>query len=394
MVDDQLTTLLPLLLAVLGYYYYARYARGDRPDAMSSVRPHAAWLQHATARPWEAAEWSAEQLDTEGLAFRLPNFLTVAECDHVINEIAPIAGFHIQSQDRLHRSTPLVGANLLEPEHSRRYRDALNWTTMAALGEGPDETLASIERRIERLTGIPFHDLESPLMLGVTEAGTLSASERSASDQPHDSFVVGLHHDHNQRPDRTVTVIMYLTAEEESSGLIGGGTLFPCLRPRDAEDVDDAAAVDGHATPQRGMNASRRAPPWPAVCDELVTHYRRQHFYLNERMDGQSSATMSDALTRRAQAQCAGHGGVNGVRGQHGGADAHDGYGLLMRPRLRGDALLFLSVVPEDGRAVRHTWHMGCPVRGGTKYSLQKCASHREEGCSNPCHGFAVAAFA
>ena len=97
----------------------------------------------------------------------------------------------------------------------------------------------------------------------------------------------------------------------------------------------------------------------PADCDELVAHYGRRRLYLSEAGSAGSGAAMSERLTRRVREACASD-----------GAAARDA--IVVRPRVRGDALLFLSAVPEDGRVLRHTWHAGCPVRAGRKATMQK----------------------
>ena len=74
---------------------------------------------------------------------------------------------------------------------------------------------------------------------------------------------------------------------------------------------------------------------------------------------------MSDALATRVRTQC---------RGQADGTEK-DGFGVLMEPLRRGDALLFLSVLPENGTILPHMYHGGCPVLGSSridKVTLQK----------------------
>jgi hypothetical protein len=256
---------LPLVVVFLGHAgsYVYRFI-SNLGDVMPARRAEAAWLANATLRPWEYNEWQPELLDEEFLAYRLPHFLSEDECSHIINEIAPKAAFHLAgSQDRLHRSSPVVGANLLEPSETRRYKDAMNWTTRAELYEGPDETLSAIEQRIAKLTGIPFHDDESPLMLGETMGGSLTPEELKSKQELGDAFIEGLHHDHNQRPNRAVTVLTYITGGEDS-GLVGGGTIFPCLRPyvppkeqptiaTEQEEVEWIGSPEGRARPRHKM---------------------------------------------------------------------------------------------------------------------------------------------
>ena len=351
------------------------WGKSEPREVLPAKRPYAAWLENATTpgRPWELERWGAVPLDAEGIAYRLPRFLSVEECEHIINEVSPRAGFHMQTQTRVHRSTPLVGANLLEPSWTERHKDALNWTAMRAakydeLGEepqpveGPDRTLSRVEKRIAKLTGLPFHDVESPLMLGVTSSGKLSAEEMEEHHEAKDFFVRGLHHDHNQRNHRTVTVLVYLSAEE--NGVVGGGTLFPCLRPlRGQVDVDE------------------EPPEPPEVCNELTRFYKQSKlavqfhqetssWFSSPDDDGSGAEKMSRELTQRVRAQCGDE--LDASAGPPPTYD--DGYGLLVRPLQQGDALLFLSVAPEDGVVNRQAWHTGCPVHGEStdKYTLQK----------------------
>ena len=99
---------LPLVLMLVAAIVVMRFDYlfgGDYGRTMPTVRPHAAWLRANKSRPWEAAEWSAEPMDMDGLAYRLPRFLTTAECEHVMLNVAPHAGFNMQSQDRLHKAS-------------------------------------------------------------------------------------------------------------------------------------------------------------------------------------------------------------------------------------------------------------------------------------------------
>ena len=197
-------------------------------------------LASATLRPWEYNEWQPELLGGI-LAYRLPHSCRTSVRTYCeMPRSLPLGGL----QDRLHRSSPVVGANLLEPSETRRYKDAMNWTTRAELYEGPDETLSAIEQRIAKLTGIPFHDDESPLMLGETMGGSLTPEELKSKQELGDAFIEGLHHDHNQRPNRAVTVLTYITGGEDS-GLVGGGTIFPCLRLRAARIADRCNRAGG-----------------------------------------------------------------------------------------------------------------------------------------------------
>lgn len=338
--------------------------------------PHGAWLPATNAPPpWLASQWRAERLDRNGFMFRLPNFLSLAECEHVLENVVPVAGFHMQPQDGLVRSTSLAGANLLEPAETKRHQAAANWSAQAGLGEGPDAVLANLEQRIARLTGIPFHDDESPLMLGITSppgGGRLAdANQRQQRQQQQQQLggqhVRGLHHDHNQRERRTCTVVMYLHARED--GLEGGGTVFPCV-PRASADA------------QREGHAAAAAPP--EACESVDAHYRAGHYSLThcDEEDGKSAGgghtCMSEALSQRVRRQCVGTSAAAAAQADATdgrGGDVSDGHGVLMEPLLRGDAVLFLSVLPEDGTVLPNMYHTGCPVDSASrteKVTLQK----------------------
>ena len=363
------------------------------------IMPNASWQAGRSLLPWEQPRWSAELLDTNRTAYRIPNFLSAEECEHIISDVAPKAGFHVFGEVNGSNTAPLAGAGLAHfDKDSRRYLDALNWTQTAGLGEGADPKLMAIERRIAELTAIPWHDDETPLMLSVS---TPWAGESR----------IPMHHDHNMRGRRTVSVVMYCSggddetsdaaaaaaaaapassaastaaaapkeecdaaaeggsacvegasieevaavaaaaeaaAEVAKQPLVGGAEFFPCLdkaiKPDtrwEFEDVFDAPS-----------------PPPPSVCKHFERLYRNGKMHLGYVAGHpEDDPDFADLYSP----PCVGH----DKEGQP------SDFGVLVEPR-RGDALLYLSVQPGDGTVLPRMFHAPCHVSRGTKVQMAK----------------------
>lgn len=227
-----------------------------------------------------------------------------------------------------------------------------------------------------RPAGIEFHDQESPLQLSVqTPASSPKAFRRILRGG-------NLHHDFNQRPRRVLSMIMYLSGDDEEAAaaadgaLEGGETVFPCVREHRSD-----------GTGGRGFEwEDEEEPTWwqsalglaaePSMCKKLTKHFRHGRFYLQDPANlgddvDPEKYQIPDAETAKAvTALCKAH--ATSVPHASRAAPARGAAApWLMRPR-RGDAVLFVSVLPEDGTILPHMWHQGCPVRAGTKYTLQK----------------------
>jgi hypothetical protein len=385
------------------------YVMQQRPKPMPMQMEYRGWLGGGQERPWEDPEWRAKAVDKNRTVFILRDFLSEDEIEHVIREVVPVAGFNVTAGGKKikswERDTPLAGAGLAEPFWTARHQDAKNWSELSGLGEGPDEVLWRIERRITRLTGIPFHDRESPLQLSMT------------TPHRHENMYVGgaLHHDMNVRFNRVASVIMYLNGGDDDKTdrphnetlIRGGQTLFPCVRPMRAPPPPPKLIEAAEGTLPHGADPGAIAPPEePVVVEEFDAHkqgwWKRaydaytdvlgmtkvpyQAKPLCERLEhnfayntfvlphpnhveaGEPAQKVKDANAAfEVSDMCA----AESARpiGESGGDEPPDYF--TMRPK-RGDAVLFLASVPENGKMVPETWHMGCPVLRGTKITLQK----------------------
>ena len=105
-----------------------------------------------------------------------------------------------------------------------RTRHAYSTTFLKAPQHENDDVLNAIEERISRLTMIPSHSDESRLMFTRQLPGFPPGMDLD------NQALRNVHHDKNQRENRVVSVIVYLTTARQHDG---GHTLFPCL-PRQA----------------------------------------------------------------------------------------------------------------------------------------------------------------
>lgn len=321
------------------------------PDPPEPPKHHATpWLDAGEQRPWARHEFDAEQLDLAGHVFRLPNFLSGEEVSHVLSTVAPAANFTDDSPTQ--RQAYVVGAALLAPPSSQRYRDAAEYVKRLSPLEQEDQTLFAIEERIAELTGVPFHDHELPLQLARIRAIPIGPAERPYLPSG------GLQHDVHMRPKRVATVYVYLNsgtcdlragAEEcaadgttgrrcegstsPSAFCVDGGTdLFPCVRPHGAR-ITSAASL------------------WPArsaaMCERLEGHFKdRGHRYFAHPDSERGESSRDPEAATQASEMC---------------VDEEETGALRVEPRA-GDALLFLSVEPDEGEAITSMWHTTCQV--------------------------------
>ena len=170
-----------------------------------------------------------------------------------------------------------------------------------------DSVVAAIENRVAAVTGVPQHDGEDELMLARWQPTHLQ--------RRFDNW----HHDRHTKPNRCVTVIMYL-----SETLLGGETLFPAAAMPD-EPPSEAAWLLDHF---RGLLAR----------DELLIGYDDPD--MTE--DDMKAVAIGEQLAR-------------------GTLD----FGLKIAPK-PGRAVMFESDPAE------HAFHGACLTMRGVKYSLQK----------------------
>ena len=153
--------------------------------------------------------------------------------------------------------------------------------------------------------------------------------------------ILNLHHDKNNRAERTVTVLIYLSGGPEDDAesapadrLRGGHTAFPCVKPVGRGPVADMGDL----------------------CRRLVTGYDA-----GERMLEPAGPGFDPLVAKAHRDLC-----------RLSQIDATKERAVLAPPR-RGSALLFWSAPPDDMDAgLRHMWHGACRVMQGEKWTLQK----------------------
>lgn len=303
--------------------------------------------------PWLEERWAAEQLDAAGLTYRLPGFLTEDEMEHVLSTVQRRLNFSTESST--YEMAMLGGAGLAEPSHTLRHQHAKMYKDYYQPDDVADRVLLGIERRLGEVVGIPFHDFETPLQLSHTRSPT---EAREASYFPSGN----LHHDLNQRGNRTASIIMYLTTEGEPwydglvrhEGLDGGETLFPCVRPWAPADALEAPVVSDDLR---------------ASCERITESFDRGKRFLHHPLAEELAPTNDGSWF--ASPPPTSHDPEAATTASDLCVASSAGAALRFAPR-RGDALLFLSVHPESGEAFQQMWHAGCPVRQGHKWTLQK----------------------
>jgi hypothetical protein len=380
-------------------FFLQMLGRRSNQNAMPKGLDHKAWMDFLgfppNTRPWEEAPFFGVPADDNNTAWIIRGFLSDKEVDHILSSVLPVAGFEVAGRGEMlswDHSAPLAGAGLAEDPSTVRHQDSRNWTDTSNKGEAADQVLFAIERRVTQLTGIPYHDRESPLQIGVTKPHSYQGVPVGTS----------LHHDINSRFHRVASVIMYLS-DEEHDGLVGGHTLFPCLRPPDyAETAARRKAEDEQAAEEAAKQAEeeqrradmelsvleyvRRKAPLAAkalwrslptyrelvlgernmsVCEQLLHDFDafkliKPHPNAVE-ADAETLLEVDDAKTAIEANQIC----------EQPFKVGKDPSVLLMTPK-RGDAILFLSAHPDTGEHFAQTWHQGCAVKRGTKYTLQK----------------------
>mmetsp|Transcript_30465 Transcript_30465/g.44498 ORF Transcript_30465/g.44498 Transcript_30465/m.44498 type:complete len:240 (-) Transcript_30465:652-1371(-) len=188
------------------------------------------------------------------------------------------------------------------------------------------KALRAFEDRIARLTMVSHHADEAPAMF------TRQIPGAAAGTFVQDQKLRNVHHDKNQRENRVVTVLVYLSTARDGDG---GHTLFPCL---------PAAASGG-----RGVKLAK----------DLQRDFRRLFDngtrVIDQSLDKLSSPDKLD-LFERCNKQC---------------RLAHKAEVLSVQP-VKGTAIVFWNVQP-DGQPNQYVWHSACQALGGPhRYALQK----------------------
>jgi prolyl 4-hydroxylase len=149
------------------------------------------------------AEYSIQTLHSAPRVYVIPNFLSSAECDHIIKEARP----HLKASTVVDESQPLT--SVLDPRRSSQ--------GMFFPGNPKDKILRRIEKRIANLTGFPVENGEAIQVLHYDVGGEY---------QPHYDFfstnTPGGISQLKRGGQRVATVIMYLNTPKE-----GGETIFP-----------------------------------------------------------------------------------------------------------------------------------------------------------------------
>jgi len=263
--------------------------------------------------PWN----SAVALDATETAFLLPDFLSAEEVERVRSLAAP--GLDKQPQGP-YQSTLLKGDHF-----------------------ATDPILAEIDRRIGRLSGIPPHASESALRVSRT-----STWGRRGGPQ-----VQNLHHDTAKAAKRRVaTLLVYLS--DASDGLVGGGTLFPCLDA--AEEHAHEAVVVPAPTGTSNMALSRAQ-----ACSRLGDALDRGEDFLAPPGSFHQQPCFDKGAAIAASNMC----------GAPSGASATLLGAVRVEPR-RGTGLFFLSASPLNGTTLKRAWHGSCRVGAGQKWTMQK----------------------
>ena len=141
--------------------------------------------------------------------------------------------------------------------------------------------------------------------------------------------VRNVHHDKNQRENRVVTVLVYLSSAREGDG---GHTLFPCLPAR------------------RGDTAGRK------IAQKMARDFGRLFDNGTRVIDTKLQSDFEMDLFQRCNTQC---------------RLADKSQVLSVKP-VKGTAIVFWSV-EADGFPNHNVWHAACQaLDGADRYALQK----------------------
>lgn len=205
--------------------------------------------------------------------------------------------------------------------------------------------LARVEKRVTKLTGLPSHANEEPLLL---------TRQLPAADAP---ILDGskLHHDriNELKANRVVTVLAYLDTVEDAHG---GHTIFPTLPCADAMTgvAEEEPLEDGRAQAldelSEAVAAAFARGARSLGCVECAQHAATQ--------PTESEDAAAHHVLQHAEGEC--------WRALEGRAHA-----LAVRPE-RGDALVWWSALP-NGTSDARVWHAGCVGRSGSgRVAMQK----------------------
>jgi hypothetical protein len=248
-------------------------------------------------------EESMEVLDWEARVFKVKNFLSDDEVDALLE----------------------LGRGTLDEQFGDEWRAKHAYATVFFTNAQykRSKVLQAFEERVARLTMVKGHADEAPSMFTRQIPGT------PAGKFIPDQVLRNVHHDKNQRENRVVTVLVYLSSARDGDG---GHTLFPCLPAR------------------RGDKSGRK------VAEQMARDFRRLFDNGTRVIDTNLKSEFEMDLFKRCNAQC---------------HLAHRSQVLSVKP-VKGTAVVFWSV-EADGFPNHDVWHSACQaLAGGERYALQK----------------------
>jgi len=241
------------------------------------------------------------------------------------------------------------------------------------------KALRAFEDRIARLTMVSHHADEAPAMF------TRQIPGAAAGTFVQDQKLRNVHHDKNQRENRVVTVLVYLSTARDGDG---GHTLFPCL-PAAASGVrgvklakdlqrdfrrlfDNGTRVidqslDKFSSPDKldlfGLFLAAYAFEKKSFCDTTL----RACFETLLCKVACPALVRFSRMTCLLSCVCA----CNAERCNKQCRLAHKAEVLSVQP-VKGTAIVFWNVQP-DGQPNQYVWHSACQALGGPhRYALQK----------------------
>ena len=172
-------------------------AASKREDEPAPTQPDADTTREVAA---SFLHLGMEVVDWDARVFKVPNFLSDSEVDALL----------------------ALGRGTLDDEFGLEWRTkhAYATTFFTKAHYQKSEVLQAFEERVSRLTMVKGHAHEAPAMF------TRQIPGAAAGSFIPDQALRNVHHDKNQRENRVVTVLVYLTTARDGDG---GHTLFPCL---------------------------------------------------------------------------------------------------------------------------------------------------------------------
>lgn len=228
-------------------------------------------------------------------------------------------------------------------------------------------SLARLEKRISRLTGLPSHAGEEPLLL-TRQRPSAAAAWLDGSRMHHDRINAA-------KAGRAVTVLVYLDSVTDAQG---GHTIVPTLPARRR---DEAAAAAGRGSDDGGSDDAGRARMEAGEGGDGAPAERLSV----DRVAEVVGAAYGRGTRSLGCIECAQHADPPPTADEMADADAVHSYAeaecrralvgrarsLAVRPQA-GHALLWWHAL-RNGSADAHVWHAGCVGRSGTgRLAVQK----------------------